>query len=568
MHKLRPSATMLLTLAGVAGTIILGAHAFAAPFPKLKVEPVDPLVKVFRDEKPPVAKSASADAARGEHASFQLVVNAPRVDVTDLRCELTPLTTTAGKTLPGASRVRLVGYIGSSESSKAPASDQLRPAPAMYPDPLIEGTTVTVSAGENQPIWITTHVALEAEPGDYHSTSVVSAKIFGVETSVSLPLSLKVYPAKIEKTRLHVTNWYQMWHHHDTKMPERFSPEYFEVLRGYIRNMVAHRQNWARIETLWILGYSRDASGQLQFDFTNFDKWMNILLEEGIQNIEGLQFAWRSGTWDEPFHVEIHDETTTDYKGRKVPADSREAEEFYSRFFPRLKSHLQEKGWLDKYVQHVGDEPVVKNADSYTTASQLLKKYAPGIPVMEACLTHSMVGAVDIWVPLLNELHKDFDFFQERKRAGDRVWMYTCLIPTGEYANRFLDLPLIKTRLLHWINYRYDIEGYLHWGYNFWRPYPWDNAADAKAKFPGGDAWIVYPQKGGLGVVDSIRWEAMRDGIEDHELLSQLGERDKEGAMALAQRHILNWNRYETDVETFRATRRELLERVSKLKGK
>src|SRR5690606_17621466 len=108
-----------------------------------------------------------------------------------------------------------------------------------------------------------------------------------------------------------------------------------------------------------------------------------------------------------------------------------------------------------------------------------------------------------------------------------------------------------------------DIEGYLHWGYNFWRPHPWDNMADGN-KLQGGDTHIVYPAKEGYGIVESIRWEAMRDGIEDHELLSQLGEKNPEAAMNLAKQHVLDWDKYNTDVEQFRATRRQLLEALSK----
>jgi hypothetical protein len=356
-----------------------------------------------------------------------------------------------------------------------------------------------------------------------------------------------------------------MWSHWNAKMPERFSRPFFNLLRTYIKNMVAHRQNWARVETLWIVGYHHDRKGRLKFDYTNFDKWVKILLNEGIQKVEGLQYAWRSGKWNEPYFVEIHSPDDPDYKGKRVPADSKEAKEFYSQFFPSLHEHLKEKGWLKLYVQHVGDEPVTQNADSYTTAAMLLKKYAPGIPVMEACLAQNMVGAIDIWVPTLDGLHHHSDFFDKRKAAGDQVWFYTCVVPQGEYANRYIEQPLIKTRLLHWINFRYDIAGYLHWGYNFWRAHPWEDAGDPKGHLPGGDAWIVYPQKDGLGIIESIRYEAMRDGIEDHELLSQLKEHDSDTAMALASRHILDYNRYNTSVEQFRETRHELLIAVSEI---
>jgi hypothetical protein len=137
------------------------------------------------------------------------------------------------------------------------------------------------------------------------------------------------------------------------------------------------------------------------------------------------------------------------------------------------------------------------------------------------------------------------------------------MYPQGDYANRFIELPLIKTRLLHWINYRYGATGYLHWGYNAWRDDvdPFENPAPdhpaGRTILPAGDAWIVYP--GRDGSLDSIRLEAMRDGIADHELLCMLGERDPDAARRLAARHILDFDEYECDVEIFRATRRELL---------
>jgi hypothetical protein len=126
-----------------------------------------------------------------------------------------------------------------------------------------------------------------------------------------------------------------------------------------------------------------------------------------------------------------------------------------------------------------------------------------------------------------------------------------------------VELPLIKTRLMYWINYRYGIAGYLHWGYNFWRAHPWDNLADNHS-LPGGDMAIVYPAKEGYGIISSIRWEAERDGIEDHELLSQLGDKDPGAAMALAKKEVLDFDKYNTDIQAFRATRRSLLEALSK----
>lgn len=161
--------------------------------------------------------------------------------------------------------------------------------------------------------------------------------------------------------------------------------------------------------------------------------------------------------------------------------------------------------------------------------------------------------------------HNDFEHYQERQRAGEEVWFYTCMYPQGEYANRFIEQPLLKTRLLHWINYRYGITGYLHWGYNQWgKDSPFTHATGQYADqqyLPAGDPWIVYP--GRDGPLDSIRHEAMRDGIADYELLSMLGERDPAAAKRLVNRHVLDFDRYNCNINAFRATRLELLELLS-----
>jgi hypothetical protein len=536
----------------------------------MQVAVLDPLVKVFRDD-PPTSGSQSAtaaDAARGEHASFQLVVTAGTVDMTDLQCTATSFARTiapAGeKPLPQPT-TRFVGYVGSSLSADKPASDQLRPAPAIYPDPLLPKQKTDVHAGDNQPIWLTQLIPLDATPGDYLATATLTARVLGIPTSATLPLRLHVYPATIKDTRLNVTLWYQMWNHSGRKMPERYSDAWFDIIRIYAQSMKEHRQNWGWVETQEALTFSRDAAGKLQVDFTNFDKWVSLWLDAGFRKIEGQHFAFRSGDWKSDFAVQVWKPGSGGkWSATKVAPDAAEAQQFYSEYFPQFQAHLASRGWLDKYVQHVADEPIDSNADSYTTAAQLLRRYAPKLKIMDACQSQKVTGMVDVWIPQLDHFAKGYDFFKKRQTAGDDVWFYTCMYPSGEYANRFLELPLIKTRLLHWINFRYGATGYLHWGYNYWPPHVWQDTADYRmARLPGGDANIVYPDPDSFAVFDSIRYEAMRDGIEDHELLSQLAEKNPAAADSLARRVIIDFTNYDTDVPRFRQTRKELLEALS-----
>ena len=560
MHGKMMVILFLTALLPVAG----GMPAVASDW---AVWAVDPLVKVFQDATPATGQTALAEVARGEHASLQVVLRSEAA-LKDLKAHVSDFRMEGGGGALKPIAPRFVGYVPVDRPTQLPSKDQLRLPPADYPDPLLEAPSIEVAAAQAQPIWITVAVPLDAEPGLYQSTLEIEASADGETLRAQHPLSIKVYPAQVGRARLWVTDWFAINSRHLEINPDPESEEYYALMRRYARNLADHRHNVALISPLSLAQYRLDEDGALQIDFSRFDKWVNIFIEEGVIGlIEGGHIGGRKGPWLSQFAVRIQTvQEDGSVVASSVDPDSGEADAFYSVYFPALVNHLRERGWLDQYVQHLADEPITTNIRTYRAIAELLKKYAPELRIIEATHAKDLTGSMDVWVPQLNFLHKDFDHYQERQAAGDEVWFYTCVFPQGEYANRFIEQPLMKTRLLHWINYRYGITGYLHWGYNKWadespythttRPHP------GPPYLPAGDPWIVYP--GIDGPFDSIRFEAMRDGIADHEMLSLLGERDPEAAARLAAIHILDFDSYETDVETFRATRRELLELLSR----
>jgi len=330
--------------------------------------------------------------------------------------------------------------------------------------------------------------------------------------------------------------------------------------------MAEHRTNCVRLPILELTKFSASAQGELKFDFSDFDKVVLLFIEEGvIGRIEGGHIGWRSGGWTSQWLIEIRKINNGAVESARVDPSSQDADKFYGQFLPALVSHLKEKGWLDIYIQHQADECVPENSQSYKAIGTLVHKYAPELSRIDAVLLREeVVGAVDIWVPRVDHIHQDYDFFKERQRLGEEVWFYTAVWPQGEWANRFVELPLLRTRILHWMNYRYGITGYLHWGYNYWKfngitdPFTQTTPPHGASHLPAGDAWIVYPGPG-KKPFDSMRHEAMRDGIADYELLSMLNERDSTKARALAARHVIDFDEYDCDVKRFRATRLELL---------
>lgn len=73
--------------------------------------------------------------------------------------------------------------------------------------------------------------------------------------------------------------------------------------------------------------------------------------------------------------------------------------------------------------------------------------------------------------------------------------------------------------MLFWIDYLYNLSGYLHWGLNYYAGDPYTQEGISK-DLPLGDRAIVYPGKEGL--LGSLRFSAQRDGIQDFECLRLL----------------------------------------------
>jgi len=112
---------------------------------------------------------------------------------------------------------------------------------------------------------------------------------------------------------------------------------------------------------------------------------------------------------------------------------------------------------------------------------------------------------------------------------GIPSWAYFCCGPRGRWINRLLDTPLVKIRMTGWLLYRLGFDGFLHWGYNYWRRSQTQHMIDPFTvtdgeRWPGwayGDPFVVY--RGPDGPIDSLRWEVFAESLQDYALLQTLG---------------------------------------------
>lgn len=255
--------------------------------------------------------------------------------------------------------------------------------------------------------------------------------------------------------------------------------------------------------------------------------------------------------------------TYVDQGGESNPEAEMYAKQYYSALEEFLKSRSLPDGrtWLDIFIQAVCDEPDDTTVPAYDQVAGYIKKHAPGIRTMDPLGTLKIKAEVlDIPCPCIDRL-----IGEEGYPWNDEIqtrWIYSAVGPQGDAINRFIRVPLIKTRLMHWLNYRYSAVGYLHWGLNYWVGAPdGDPWKDAAGSYIGGDMFIIWP--GYRTVYPSIRLAAMRDGIRDYELLKMLGEKDSAKAMELCRSKATDYLTHNTDVEEFRQTRKTILELLS-----
>ena len=110
------------------------------------------------------------------------------------------------------------------------------------------------------------------------------------------------------------------------------------------------------------------------------------------------------------------------------------------------------------------------------------------------------------------------------------LWSYYCCAQTVEVPNRFISMPSWRNRIYGILLYWLKIDGFLHWGFNFYNsilsrkkinPY---ETVDADGGFPAGDPFLVYPGKNGIPE-ESIRLMVQNEAINDYRALYALESR-------------------------------------------
>jgi hypothetical protein len=536
-----------------SGGAVLTLEPAATPFATAWA--ASALDKVFRDAAAP-GEAGTVDllAARNESETGQMVVRAD-ADLGAVSAWCTPLRSEGrAEIAPAEVHLNWVGYVQVDENSRAtPKEHVVRVAPAEFPDELLEAESVEVASGQAQPLFVRVDVPRDAQPGTYHG----AVRVTCARGSIAVPVQLEVVPFTFpDRTRLLVTNWFGEGPIAEKHGVEPWSEEFWRVLRVYALTMARHHQNiaWASPSLVQVW---QEEDGSFSYDYSRFDRWVELFDEAGLgARIEIGHYGGRkTGEWECPEFVFSERPATRRADGSPTTVPVPE-------FAHAMQEHLRQRGWLERSMQHIADEPIPVNEDSWRGISRIVHEAAPDLRRIDAIHVTDLDGDLEVWVPQLNFYRDAYDALIEKQKQGiAEVWFYIAWVPQYPFPNRLIDVPTLNARIAHWMNYLYGAPGYLHWGLNWWNL--------KLGNFSPGDEWIMWP--GEDGPHSSLRYEAQREGLEDCEYLSLLEDKHRAAGEAdparrskeLAGQLVRAMTDYETDPAKLEAVRRQLVREVA-----
>lgn len=500
------------------------------PDEKLEMKVVSSLAKVFPDEeiKDPDLKGASM--LLNETYSFQVAYKwdgAVKKNVAvKVESDLYPYIKIYQV---GLVPVEMPCYVDHDENI-------LRSVPGLYPDILqpVEAGGIVLLPEQWRSLWIeiSPDGVVEAETHPI-SISFVSEDNTILETA---QFELDIINASLPEQTLIYTNWFHTdclatWYQVGV-----FSEEHWRIIEQYVKCAASHGMNMiltpivtppldtqvgGERPTVQLVDISMSGE-QYVFDYSKLKRWITLCFANGIKYFEISHLFTQWGA-KHASKIMCHTETgDVRIFGWETDALGETYRNFLSQLLTGLASFIKSEGLENRCFFHISDEPSMEHLAAYENASSIIYQYLEGFPVMDALSDYEFYEKGLVKKPIPSTDH--ISHFLEHQVQG--LWAYYCCGQHKKVANRFINMPSARNRILGFQLYKYNIEGFLHWGYNFWysqyslRQVDPFRVTDADYAFPSGDAFVVYP--GEAGPLVSLRLKVFYETLQDMRALQLL----------------------------------------------
>ncbi len=217
-----------------------------------------------------------------------------------------------------------------------------------------------------------------------------------------------------------------------------------------------------------------------------------------------------------------------------------------SQYLKQVEDHLAAKGWLGREYIYWFDEPDPKDYPFVREGMLNIRKNAPRLTrfITEHRPGPEIMDVSEIGCTIFDRV--DPKAVAELAPKGREFWSYLCTGPKSPWVTLFIDHPAVNMRMWLWMTYKWGLKGILVWRADYWNSStlfppgllqnPWQDPMSYTVGYGvpfgqvnhwgNGDGRFLYPPnrdpgkdktKYVCGPVDSVRWEILREGIEDYE---------------------------------------------------
>ncbi len=401
---------------------------------------------------------------------------------------------------------------------------------------------LSVSLISFRTLWVSVKADKKVKPGKHRIKIIFKSN--GEETGIS-EFELSVIGAELPELDIPNTNWIHADCIADIHNCKIFSARHWKLIDKYIKMASDHGVNMMYtpvvtpaldtqigIErpTVQLVDIALD-KGKYTFGFEKLEKWLKLCRKNKIKYIEVAHLFSQWGGKKTPKVVVKENGREYAKFGWHTDALTKEYKEFLKQFVPALAGFFEEKWDREKVYFHLTDEPETEHLDHYGELYKLVKPLLGNFKQMDALSDYVFYekGIMDTPVVITPKIMNYVN------NGVENMWAYTCSWPYDEkYGNRFIEMPSCRSRITGLQLYKYNIKGFLHWGFNFYYSRlsvqlinPYINN-DAEGGFPAGDGFSVYPVF--EGVIPSIRLKVFNQGMQDFmaaKLLERLAGREE-----------------------------------------
>ncbi len=405
-----------------------------------------------------------------------------------------------------------------------------------------------IPARSTRPLWITLSTPRDIGAGNYSCTILLeSASDNPLQFNLLLKVENWTLPSPSEWS-FHLDLWqnpFAVARYHDVEL---WSQEHLNLLEPLLTMLAAAGQKCITtsiVEKPWggqthdpfesMITWIRNSGGRWEFDYHLFDLYVSLAMKCGITHQIN---CYSMVPWGNRFTY--MDEDSSIFITVEAEPGTEEYEALWKPFLYDFRAHLMEMGWLDK-ITFALDE---RNLEEMKNMFNFLHQTVPEFKVAMAGHYFEEVNP-DIYDFSYNWNHVQpgsGKIAEVRRERGQVTTYYVaCGIPN---PNNFTFSPPAESAFEGWFAAAMGFDGFLRWAYNSWVE---DPLKDSRFRtWPAGDTYFVYP-----GPRSSIRFEKLKEGIQDYEKIRIIRETLEHSASDVAASKLQELNAFLERISTF-----------------